>query len=172
MVISPSHRPAGCYQVSSPSGVARQEAAEQATSARRTGQKTARCHTDKTGIPGLACMLASSTSRPAGPRCHRNILNWAPVRHLLEGCAVACIPTEIASQTPLPCPRGRSKLHDNSSLRGAARSEAVLLKLRTHRGVYLGGGFTAGGFRCVVQMVGSKRLQSSTQLRCSFATAH
>jgi hypothetical protein len=177
MVISPSHRPAGCYQVSIPAewhakrlrsrrrahaGPGKRPRA--ATLTRRASQAWLAClH---------ACMLASSTSRPAGPRCHRNILNWASVRHLLEGCAVACIPTEIASQTPSPCPRGRSKLRDNSSLRGAACSEAVLLKLRTHPGAHLGGGFTAGGFRCLVQVVGSKRLQSSTQLRCSFATAH
>jgi hypothetical protein len=68
-------------------------------------------------------------------------------------------------------PMAADSLRDDSSLRGSACSEAVLLKLRTHPGAHLGGGFTAGGFRYVVQMVGGKRLQSSTQLRCSFARA-
>jgi hypothetical protein len=56
-------------------------AAEQATSTQQDRATDRQRALPTTGIPGLACMFASFTPL-SGPRCHRNILTCAVVRHL------------------------------------------------------------------------------------------
>jgi hypothetical protein len=74
----------------------------------------------------LACLLALHACiihvSSRGPRCHRNILTWPPSDSRLSVCcSVACISTEIASQTPChgrARPRRRQRVAGCCSLRG------------------------------------------------------
>lgn len=99
-------RPAGCYQVNIPGERVRQDAAEQATSTLAGPGKRPRAasSTDKHPRP---CLHALHHSRlfPCGPRCHRNILIWAPVKHSSSVCGSRVRPNGdcITTTIFMPC---------------------------------------------------------------------
>jgi hypothetical protein len=100
-------RRAGRYQVVLPAGWSRQDATEQAMPTLTV-----------LPAPPSPCLLALHHSRlfPPRPRCHCNILNCPPVKHLSQLCAfaIACIPTEIASRCRVHAHGGRGGLREDS----------------------------------------------------------
>lgn len=138
--------------------------------------------------PGNRRRAASSDRDIPGPACIFCIIH-ASSRAVLD---VIAISSPGLRQTPLRACAARSrasqwKLHHEPPLRCASRQiqatrrlyfagSCLLRGCPAHTyvlcGNALGRCFNAGGFRCVLQMAGLKRLLSSTQLPHVFATAH
>jgi hypothetical protein len=70
----------------------------------QTGQKTALCqHCQTLTSQALPACLHHSRLFPCGPRCHRNILNEAPVRHPLRVCGSRVHPNGNCITTAISC---------------------------------------------------------------------
>lgn len=170
-------RPTGCYQVSIPSGAVVPRllrSRRRAHAAAGPGKRQRAANRTASGIPGLACILASFTPPPVRssmssqyPHLRRRQTPARVVR-----CPVACTSPQIAPQAHRCMPSRQIQPSRRQQFAGCCPLRGRLFNLTYSPGGCAWRMLHSGRLSLCAPNGGQQTLLSSTQLRCSFAAAH